>query len=70
MKTIANGNGWHLWISRNPWTWFELWGNWDCHNYLLSITILTIEIGWEWVWVKSRPNIEKGGKQLVWFRNI
>ena len=67
MKTIASGKRWHLWISRYQ-AWFELWANWDYHNYVLSMTILTVEIGWEWVWVKSRDNLKKGGRQIVWHR--
>lgn len=65
--TIFSKNRCHLWIDRNQ-AWFELWVNWDYHNYIVSITILTIEIGWEWVWVKSRPTIKKDSRQIVWYK--
>jgi len=68
MKTIASGKRWHLWISRYQWAWFELWASWDYHNYTLSTTVLTVEIGWEWVWLKSRDNLKKGGRQIMWAR--
>jgi len=32
------------------------------------MTILTVEIGFEWVWKKSRDELKKGSRQVIWFR--
>jgi hypothetical protein len=66
--TIASGSRWHLWANRNIQTWFELWLEMDYHNYIASVTVLTFEIGLEWVWRNSRPAIKKTKKQIVWYR--
>ena len=54
-------------MGRNQ-AWFELWASWDYYGYILSMTILTIEIGWEWVWMKPRTNLKKGGRQVVCYK--
>jgi hypothetical protein len=68
MKTILRGKRWLLWIDRNPAAWFELWAQWDYHDYLLSVTMLTFEIGFDRAWTKARPTLKKGGRQIIWRR--
>jgi len=68
MTTLARGSRWHLWVALDPWSWFELWVAWDYHNYILSLTILTIQVGFEWVWIRSHPNLTKGARQAIWWR--
>ena len=69
MKTLLRLNRWHLWVAREPWVWFEVWLSWDYHNYIISASFLTIQLGWEWVWKESRNGLGFGGsKQIVWIK--
>lgn len=66
MKTLLRGKNWVLWVSRYE-MWIELCCQWDYHNYTASITILTFEIGFEWVWRKKR-DLKKNGFSWGWFK--
>lgn len=69
MKTLLSGNRYHLFFTRYPHAWLEFWLKYDYHNYIVSITILTLEIGFEWDWKQSRPNLKKNTKQFIILRN-
>ena len=59
MKTLLNGNRFHLWCSRYEWAWLECRAVWDYHNIIASVTVLTLELGIEYIWKKSRPETRK-----------
>jgi hypothetical protein len=67
MKTIKREKNWRLWLTRYPYAWFEVNLEYNCHNYIVSITVATIELGFEWVWFKAR-NLKKNSIGWCWLR--
>lgn len=66
MKTIGEGKRWHLFAARDHSLWFGLSVKWDRYSGVVSVTVLTGQTGFEWVWRGS--GFEKGERHLEWPR--
>jgi len=64
MKTLSEGKHWHLFAARSPWVMAEYCAQWDYHSYIVSMTLFTFMVGFEWVWIKP----EKGSVCRHWLR--
>ena len=59
MKILFRYSRLVIFSSKDDYHWLEVWLNFDYYNLLFSITILTHQIGIEYIWKHSKPNIKK-----------
>ncbi len=65
MTSLLHFKRTHVWFDRYPWAWFELWLNYDYHNIIFSCTILTYQVGIEYVWKKAKYELKKNSHQFI-----
>ena len=65
MKSLFKCKRLHLWCSRYEWAWIECRVVWDYHNIIASVNVLTLELGFEYIWRKSRPEMGKKNHGFV-----
>lgn len=68
MKTIFKFPRFHLFLTRYEWAYLEFWAKWDYHNIIISCTILTFEVGFVYVWRKTRDDLKKKTIQWCWIK--
>jgi hypothetical protein len=58
MKSLLLFKRFHLFVSHDPFSWVGWWLRKDYHNVICTITFLTFEIGFEYVW-KTEKEVKK-----------
>ncbi len=59
MKTLRLANRFVLFAYRYPWSWVGYSIAWDYHNVIASINLLTFQVGFEYVWPKTKSHVRK-----------
>ena len=57
-----------IFARRHPQAWASADASWDYHNMTCSVSVATLLVGFEYVWRKSRPDLEKDSIGLEWPR--
>ena len=57
-----------LFVNHDPWSWLGWSLQWDYHSIIGSLTIVTGELGFEWVRGKSNLSIKKTSYGWSWVK--